>query len=184
MGTPTEIIPVPKRKPPFSLWWTLSGFVASCLFGYGLVASFMGEDSEMTSTEIGWIVGSMVAVWIAIPSVCYVLAHRYFVGLSADTGAKMLLLYRRQGSKPLEVRFDAVTDVRADDDEFDDRMAAEEAAKDLPDGPRPGRGVGVTNRELHHNLLVETGGRVHVIECHSKEIAVAGAAKAKGLMGR
>jgi hypothetical protein len=184
MAHPTDIIPVPARKPPFGLWWTLSGFTASCLFGYGLVSSFLGDDAEMTTKEVAWIVGSMVAVWIAIPAVCYVLAHRFFVGLSADSGARMLLLYRRRGSKPLQVPFDSVTGVRADDDEFDDKMAAEAAADGLPSGPRPGQGVGVTNRELHHNLLVESGSRTYVIECHSKDAAVKAAATANGLLGR
>jgi len=178
-----DIVPLPRKNPSFIPWWTIAGFIASCLFGYGLVASFLEDGAEMTAKEVGLITGSMVLVWIAIPGTCYVIAHRFFLGMAADVASRRILLYKRRGSSPLALPFDAVTSVRADDDEFDDKMAAEAMAQDLPQGPRPGQGVGVTNRPLHHPLLVEANGRTYTVECQSKAVAMAAAEQARGVLG-
>jgi len=171
-----EIVALPRRKPPFILWWTAAGFTASTFFGVGLVKSFVETGDERLTTEaIVWITGIMVAVWIMIPLTCVIMANRHWRAVRFDPSSGEFVLRRMRGKTELRLGAKSITDSRADDEEFDARNALEGGNEDSAD--MPGHRAGVTNRPLHHDLLIEADGKTYSIECHDRKHAEAAASR-------
>ncbi len=176
-----EIVALPRRKPPFILWWTAAGFTASTFFGIGLVRSFAETgDENLTPGVIAAITISMVAVWILIPAICVVYANRHWRGLSFDPESREFILRRLRGKAELRIPANSVSNSRQDFDEFDARNAL--TGSEVGQSDLPGHRAGVTNRELHHDLLIEADGKTHAIECHNRAAAEAAAKRVMELV--